>query len=119
MSGVVVYLDDILTTGKSQNEHMENLGEVLRRLKETRLRLQQNKCQFMKDSVVYIGHRIDKDGLRPTEDKVRAIGDAPIPRRVSELKAYLGMLTYYSKFPPDRATVLAPLHVLLQKGATW
>ena len=119
MSGVVVYLDDILITGKSQTEHMENLREVLKRLRETGLRLQQDKCQFMKDSVVYLGHRIDKDGLHPTDEKVRAIRDAPIPRGISELKAYLGMLTYYSKFLPDQATVLAPLHALLQKGATW
>ena len=119
MSGVVVYLDDILITGKDQTEHMENLGKVLKRQRETGLRLQQDKCQSMKDSVVYLGHRIDKDGLLHTEEKVRAIRDAPIPRGVSELKAYLGMLTYYSKFLPDRATVLAPLHALLQKGATW
>ena len=50
---------------------------------------------------------------------MRAIRDAPIPRGISELKAYLGMLTYYSKFLPDRATLLALLHALLQKGATW
>ena len=65
MSGVVVYLDDILITGKSQTEHMENLGKGLKRLRETGLRLQQDKCQFMKDSVVYLGYRIDRDGLHP------------------------------------------------------
>ena len=91
----------------------------MKRLRETGCRLQQDKCQFMKDSVVYLGHRIDKDGLHPTEEKVRTIRDAPIPRGISELKAYLRMLTYYSKFLPDRATVLAPLHALLQRGATW
>ena len=119
LSGVVVYLDDILITGKSQTEQMENLGNVLKRLRETGLRLQQDKCQFIQDSVVYLGHRIDKYGLHSTEEKVRAIRDAPILRGVSELKAYLGMLTYYSKFLHDRATVLAPLHALLRKGATW
>ena len=119
MSGVMVYLDDILITWKSQTEHMDNLREVLKRLRETGLRLQQDKCQFMKDSVVYLGHQINKDGLHPTEEKVRAIQDAPIPRGISELKAYLEMLTYYSRFLPGRATVLAPLHALLQKGATW
>ena len=119
MSGVVVYLDDILITGKSQTEHMKNLREGLKRLTETGLRLQQDKCQFMKDSVAYLGHRIDKDGLHPTEEKARAIRDAPMTRGISELKAYLEMLTCYSNFLPDRATVLASLHDLLQKGATW
>ena len=118
MLGVVLYLDDILIMGKSQTEHMKNLGEVLKRIRETGSRLQ-DKCQFIKDSAVYLRHRIDKDGLHLTKEKVRAIRDAPIPQRVSELKAYLGMLTDYSKFLPDRATVLAPLHALLQKGTTW
>ena len=46
---------------------------------------------------------------------MRAIRDVPIPRGVSELKAYLGMLTYYSKSLPDRATVLAPLLALYRR----
>ena len=73
ISGVVVYLENILITGKSQTEHLEYFGEVLKRLRETGLRLQQDKCQFMEDSVVYLGHRIDKDALYPTEETARAI----------------------------------------------
>ena len=91
LSGVVVYLDNILIIGKSQTEDMENLGEVLKRLRQTGLRLQLDKCQFIQDSVVYLRHQINKDGLYPTEEKVRAIRDAPIPRGVSELKSYLGI----------------------------
>ena len=59
----MVYLEDMLITGKRQTEHMENLGEVLKRLRETGLRLQQDKCQFIKDSVVYLIRRINKDGF--------------------------------------------------------
>ena len=55
--------------------------------------------------MAYLGHRIDKDGLHPTEKKVRTIRDATIPRGVSDLKAYFEMLSYYSKFLPDRASV--------------
>ena len=51
--------------------------------------------------MVYLEHRIDKDGLHPTEEMLKAIQNAPIPRGVSELTAYLGMLTYYSKSFPD------------------
>ena len=114
-----LHLDDILITGTSQSDHLGNLREVLRRLHEAGLRLQRAKCKFMQNSVVYLGHRIDREGLHPTEEKVRAIHHAPRPQGVSELRAYLGMLTYYSKFLPDRATVLAPLHALLQNGTAW
>ena len=53
------------------------------------------------------------------EETARAIRDALLPRRLSELKADIRMLNYYNKLLPGRATVLAPLHALLQKGPTW
>ena len=67
------------------------------------------KCKFLAPSVMYLGHRIDQSGLHPLAEKVRAVQNAPDPRNVSELKAYLGLLTYNSKFFPNMATVLAPL----------
>ena len=74
---------------------------------------------LMAESVEYLGHRIDKNGLHPTKEKVQAVCDAPSPKNVSELKAYLGLLTYYSKFLPNLATLLAPLYQLLQSGTSW
>ena len=57
----------------------------------------------------YLGHIVDAQGLHPDPDKVRAVEEAPQPCYVSELKSFLGLLIYYSKFLPDLATVLAPL----------
>ena len=73
------------------------------------LRLKREKCVLMAESVEYLGHRIDKNGLHPTKEKVQAVCDAPSPKNVSELKAF-GLLTYYSKFLPNLATLLAPLY---------
>ena len=70
-------------------------------------------------SVQYLGYRIDAKGIHPTQAKVKAIKDACAPKNMSELKAYLGMLTYYSKFLPNLATVLTPLYLLLQKNTSW
>ena len=70
-------------------------------------------------SVEYLGHRIDIQGLHPTEDKLRAIKDAPEPKNMGELKAFLGMLLYYSIFIPNMATVLAPLYQLLKQDVEW
>ena len=60
--------------------------------------------------VVYLGHRVDAEGLHPNPEKVEAVDQALRPKNVSELKAYLGLLTYYGKFMPSFATVLAPLY---------
>lgn len=116
---VVVYLDDILITGPDDETHLETLETVLKRLSEAGLRARKVKCVFLAHSVVYLGHKIDSEGLHPMPEKVKAIQEAPRPSNVSELKSYLGLLSYYSKFLPNLSTVMAPLYKLLQKKQEW
>ena len=116
---VVVYLDDILITGRTHEEHLHNLEAVLQRFSSAGLRLKREKCTFHAKDVVYLGHKIDQEGLHPSVDKVQAIKNAPSPTSVSELQAYLGMLNYYEKFLDNRATILEPLHELLRDKQTW
>ncbi|KAI2668897.1 Transposon Tf2-6 polyprotein [Labeo rohita] len=80
--------------------------------------LTRGKCVFLADEVEYLGHQVDAQGLHPTGTKVKAIEEAPEPRNVTELKAYLGLLNYY-KFLPNLAMLLAPLHLLLRKDVQW
>ena len=116
---VAVYLDDVLITGSNDDEHLKTLNLVLSKLESAGLRLKRDKCEFMAPSVIYLGHKIDKYGLHPTEEKVRAIHNAPEPTNVSELKSFLGLLTYYSKFLRNLTETLAPLYALLQKGVPF
>ena len=69
--------------------------------------------------VEYLGHKICPEGLQPTESKVCAIADAPEPKRVTELRSFLGLVNYYSKFLPNLASTAAPLYNLLKKNACW
>ena len=73
----------------------------------------------MSPSVTYLGYRIDSEGLHPTDEKLKAVQQAPEPTSVTELKAYLGLLTYYGRFLPHLPSVLAPLYALLHKDAPW
>ncbi len=116
---VVVYIDDILVTGPTQEEHLRTLDEVLNRLEKAGARLKREKCRFMLPMVEYLGHRISADGLQPTDAKIKALKEAPIPRNVTQLKAFLGLLNYYGKFVPKLSTLLAPLHRLLRKATDW
>ena len=116
---MVVYLDDILVSGKTEQEHLYVLEQVLGHLEEAGLLLNQDKCVFMANSVAYLGHIVDTQRLHPDPDKVRAAEEAPPPQCISELKSYLRLLTYYSKFLPDLATLLAPLYALLSHGTPW
>ena len=61
---VSVYIDDILITGETEEEHLQILNEVLTRLETAGVRLKKEKCVFMAKEVIYLGHRINKEGLR-------------------------------------------------------
>uniref|UniRef100_A0A3B3T0U0 ribonuclease H n=1 Tax=Paramormyrops kingsleyae TaxID=1676925 RepID=A0A3B3T0U0_9TELE len=119
LTDVAVYLDDIILTGKNDKGHLQTLDGVLQRLEEAGLRLKRSKCQFMEKEVTFLGHRVDKTGLHPVPAKVKAVQEAPSPKSVTELKAYLGLLNFYNKFLPRLSTLLAPLHKLLRKGEPW
>ena len=94
---VVCYLDDILITGESEAQHLQHLEEVLRRLQENGVRLHRNKCHFFQPSVEYLGHHIDAEGVHTSDTKVKAIVKAPVPRNVSELRSFFGLVNYYGK----------------------
>ena len=119
LSGVIVYIDDILVAGSTEEEHLKRLDDVLARLEKAGLRAQKSKCHFMVSSVSFLGHRVDGDGLHPLSDKVEAVLKAPAPQNLRELKSYLGLLSYYSKFLPNLSSVLAPLYRLLRKDVRW
>lgn len=116
---VLCYQDDIFITGKDIQDHKERLETALKCLQDNNLRINKDKCSFLQSSMVYLGHRIDKDGLHPTEAKVQAIRSAPVPRNVSKLHSFLGLINYYQKFLPNLSSALHPLNRLLDKGATW
>ena len=76
---VICYIDSILITGATKEEHLHNLDEVLRRLQQHGITLKCPKCVFMQDSVVYLGHRVDGEGLHTTDHKVEAACQVPQP----------------------------------------
>ena len=117
--GVSVYIDDILVTGKAEEEHLQHLEEVLSRLEAVGARLRRSKCFFMLPSIEYLGHIISERGLQPTNRKVQAIQAAPAPTNQTQLKSFLGLINYYSKFLPNLSTILFPLYRLLQSKVPW
>ena len=65
-----------------------------------------------KKLVTYLGHKIDGEGLYPTEDQFAAICDAPRPKDVTALNSFLGLIMFYSRFMRHHSTILAPVQNL-------
>ena len=116
---VICYLDDILVSEATREEHLQNLENVLQRLQQYNIRAKRSKCVFMCESVDYLGHRIDATGLHTLSSKVKAVQNALQPKNVQELRSFLGLLHYYGKFLPNLATLLHPLNALLKSGSKW
>ena len=88
LPGVVCHIDDILIFGSSQEEHDENLTKVLEKIESVGLTLN-DKCEFNKRSIKFIGHIIDGEGVRVDPEKVRAIKEMPVPQNVSDVRRFL------------------------------
>ena len=116
---VVCYLDDVLVTGDTDQEHLSTLELVLQCIEQSGLRLKKSKCQFFKASVQYLGFLIDAEGLHTAPDKIDAIQKAPTPQNTKQLRSFLGLVNYYGKFVPELAGKAYPLHKLLCKGVKW
>ena len=69
----------------------------------------------MQESVEYLGHIVDAQGLHATPEKLQAIEEAPAPEDVNQLRSFLGLLNYYGKFIPNLASIIQPLNALLRK----
>lgn len=79
----------------------ERLKAVLERCRQHGINLSHDRCKFREPAVTFLDHRIDREGLRPTERNVEAIVQVISPSDIGKLRCFLGMLTFYSRFLPN------------------
>ena len=118
--GVVCMMDDIIVHGQNQGEHDERLHRVLQRLPKRGWTYSQlGKIQIFTENRKFLGHVVDKTGIRPDPDKVSAIQKAGTPQNTGNIRRFLGMINQLSKFLPNLAEETHPLRDLLVKGKAW
>lgn len=113
--GVVFFQDDILVFGTSLEEHTSRLMKVFKILQEKGLTVEHSKCKFAQKSVTYLGHIIDENGVKPKPSLVSAISGAPVPSHKEEVRSFLGMAEYCSKYIPNFAEKTFNIRQLLKK----
>lgn len=109
------YLDDVLVTSSSKEEHLQHLEQLFQRFNDYGVVINISKCNFCKDEVQFLGHMVNKDGIYPLPHKVEAISNYKKPTNVKEVRRFLAMLNFYRRFVPHAAETQIPL-LEYQKG---
>jgi hypothetical protein len=115
----LVYLDYVVVFGENLRIHNERLREVLDRTTKYTLKLQPDKCEFLRKKVSYLGHIIGQTGVRPDEKRVEAVRDFSEPKTTRELEGFLGLAVYYMRFIPTFSKIAKPLTELLKKNTPY
>ncbi|GFV82631.1 retrovirus-related Pol polyprotein from transposon 297 [Trichonephila clavipes] len=116
---VSVYMDDVIITSPSFNEHLDNLNQVFTLLRDAGLTLNKDKCHFARDKLKYLGLVISKEGIETDHNKVKSITEMKPPKNSKEVSKFLGMAGWYQKFIPQYADICEPLYRLKKKGAKF
>ncbi|XP_061715536.1 uncharacterized protein K02A2.6-like [Cydia pomonella] len=114
-----VYFDDVAIAGEDVKEHLRTLGVIFERLQKAGLKVNLQKCSFLQNQIEYLGHSIDKNGIRPTKQKLDAISKAATPTNAKELRSFLGLVNFYERFIPHLHGICADLHELTGNRQPW
>ena len=109
-SSCLVHIDDAIIIGRSFEEHLHHLQQVLDRLKSAGLKITPQKCHFLQHEVSFLGHIVSTRGVSPDPSKTSKIREWPTPTSVQEVQPFLGLANYYRPFTKDFATIAKPLH---------
>ncbi|KAK1618114.1 hypothetical protein QYE76_023631 [Lolium multiflorum] len=116
---VEVFMDDFSVYGNSFDNCLRNLDKVLQRCEETNLILNWEKCHFMVNEGIVLGHKISERGIEVDRAKVEAIEKMPYPRDVKGIRSVLGHAGFYRRFIKDFSKISKPLTNLLQKDVPF
>lgn len=119
--GCLNYMDDIIVYADTMEHLNERVQKVMKRLKEYNVQLNQEKCIFGAKELVFLGHKLSAEGIKPTHDKVESIRNFRQPANAEEVRSFLGLVNFVGQFIPNLATITEPLRNLTRKDTnfTW
>lgn len=114
VDGVIVYIDDIVVSGRTKKEHDERLQKVLTILNENNAKLNSNKCIFGVTGIEILGFKVSTEGISPTENKIEAIKNFRRPETREEVRSFLGLVNFVGHFIPHLSTRTEPLRQFMR-----
>ncbi|XP_019264773.1 PREDICTED: uncharacterized protein LOC109242368 [Nicotiana attenuata] len=114
-----VFMDDFSVVGDSFEHCLDNLRQVLKRCEETNLVLNWEKCHFMVDEDIVLGHKFSKQGIEVDRAKIEIISKLPPPTSVKGVRSFLGNADFYRCFIKDVSKIANPMCKFLEKDAKF
>lgn len=110
--GICCYFDDIFIYSRTFTEHLKLIEAVLDRLISAQLQAKVSKCEFLKKELVFVGHLVSAEGIRPDPSKIESVKSYPVPKCTRDVRSFVGLCSYYRKFIENFSTIAAALHYL-------
>ena len=111
----VIYLDDVIVFGHTEEEHLECLHMVFERFQEFNLKLKPLKCSFFQSEIVYLAHHISWRGILPSRENVQAVQEFPMPETYTQVHTFCGLVGHYRRFIKGFSNIACPLYDVLGK----
>ncbi len=109
-----LYIDDVITYGNTVEEGLRNLEKILERFQEFGITVNPDKCSFGLNEIEYVGHTINSEGIHFTRDKLDSVVNFPPPRTQHDLKAFVGLVSYFRDHIRRASDLMQPLHDLMK-----
>jgi hypothetical protein len=115
----LAYLDDVIVFGRDLDQTMDRMIVILERLRSANLKLKAKKCVLFARSVQYLGHVISDKGVTTDPKKIQDVVNWHRPRTVKQVRGFLGIVNYYSRFVKNLAGTADPLYQITKKNAKF
>uniref|UniRef100_A0A2S2NNN8 RNA-directed DNA polymerase n=1 Tax=Schizaphis graminum TaxID=13262 RepID=A0A2S2NNN8_SCHGA len=118
-SGLHIYVDDMMVSSTTFGGHIKRLRHIFCKISKSGMTLKLSKCEFIRQSIKFLGHIITSGGMTLNPNKLKAIHEFPSPRNKKELQSFIGFCNFYRKFSRHHASLVQPLIRLTQKNIPW
>lgn len=112
---IIVFIDDILIYSKSKEDHVDHLRIILQTLKDQELYVKFSKCEFWLSIVAFLGNIVSSGGIKVDPQKTEVVKKWPRPATLTNIRSFLGLVGYYTRFVESFSSIAALLTRLTQK----
>lgn len=116
---LLVYIDDLLIPFKTEEVGLQYLEQTLQALSSAGFTVNLKKCKFFVKEIEYLGRQISEEGVRPSNNKVSALTNSPIPTTVREVRQFMGLASYFRRFIPEFASRTSAITKLTKNNQKW